>query len=39
MSWIPDVESGKVDLKYRDVIMTTLDQKEFPTVPNAKRVY
>lgn len=39
MSYIKDVETGKVDLKYRSVIMETLDQNEFPTVPNAKRVY
>lgn len=30
---------GKVKLDYRDVIMKTLDEKEFPTVPPAKRQY
>lgn len=34
-----DVETGKVDLQYRDVITTTLDPEEFPTVPPKKRVY
>lgn len=34
-----DLESGKVDLVYNDVITETLDQKEFPTVPPKKRVY
>lgn len=34
-----DLETGKVDLKYREVITETLDQNEFPTVPPKKRVY
>ena len=34
-----DLETGKTDLKYRDVITETLDQNEFPTVPPKKRVY
>ena len=38
MSWI-DRETGKVDLKYKDVNMFTLDEKEFATVPPKKRVY
>jgi len=38
MSLMPNLES-KCELKYREVIMDTLDQKEFPTVPPAKRVY
>lgn len=39
MSYVPDIKSGKVELAYRDVIMTTLDQNEFDTVPPKKRVY
>lgn len=38
MSWI-DKDTGKVDLKYKDVHLFTLDEKEFATVPNSKRVY
>ena len=38
-STIPDLKSGKVKLEYRDVRMYTLDEKEFPVVPPAKRVY
>lgn len=38
-SRIPDLDSGKVELEYRDVRMHTLDEKEFPTVPPKKRVY
>lgn len=34
-----DLETGKVDLQYRDVTTETLDQNEFPTVPPKKRVY
>lgn len=32
-------ENGKVKLDYREVIMKTLDEKEFPTVPPATRGY
>ena len=38
-SSIPDLKTGKVKLEYCEVIMETLDQKEFPTVPPKKRVY
>jgi len=38
-STIPDMDSGKVKLEYRDVHSYTLDEKEFPTVPPKKRVY
>jgi succinate dehydrogenase (ubiquinone) flavoprotein subunit len=38
-STIPDLNSGKVQIEYRPVRMHTLDEKEFPTVPPAKRVY
>jgi len=33
------MDTGKVDLKYRDVTLTTLDEKEMPSVPPKKRVY
>lgn len=36
---IKDLKSGKVDIEYRPVRMYTLDEKEFPVVPPAKRVY
>jgi succinate dehydrogenase (ubiquinone) flavoprotein subunit len=38
-SSIKDIKTGKVSIEYVDVIMDTLDQKEFPTVPPKKRVY
>lgn len=38
LSWI-DPKTGKVKIDYREVITTTLDEKEFPTVPPGKRVY
>jgi succinate dehydrogenase (ubiquinone) flavoprotein subunit len=38
-SRMPDLDSGKVELEYREVHMYTLDEKEFPTVPPKKRVY
>lgn len=38
-SSIKDINTGKVTIDYVDVIMETLDQKEFPTVPPKKRVY
>ena len=34
-----DIKTGKVDLVYRPVISTTLDQEECASVPPAKRVY
>lgn len=34
-----DTKTGEVKIEYRDVIMETLDQKEFATVPPMKRVY
>jgi succinate dehydrogenase (ubiquinone) flavoprotein subunit len=38
-STIPDLNTGKVELEYREVHLYTLDEKEFPTVPPKKRVY
>jgi hypothetical protein len=38
-STIPDLKTGKVEIEYRPVRMQTLDEKEFPHVPPAKRVY
>jgi len=38
LTWISDLHSGQVDIKYRDVVHTTLDD-EFQTIPPAKRVY
>ena len=38
MSWM-DLETGKVKIELRDVIMTTLDENEFASVPPGKRVY
>lgn len=38
-SRMPDLKTGKVKIEYRPVHMYTLDEKEFPTVPPAKRVY
>ncbi len=34
-----DQDTGKVDLKYRPVIMETLDAKEVQSFPPAKRTY
>ncbi len=34
-----DMETGKVELKYRDNIRHTLDENECKAVPPAKRVY
>lgn len=34
-----DPKTGKVDIDYRPVIMNTLDEKEFASVPPVKRVY
>jgi len=38
-SSMPDLDSGKVEIEYRDVNMYTLDEKDFPVVPPKKRVY
>ena len=38
LSWF-DEESGKVNLKYRNVISDTLDQNECKSVPPFKRTY
>jgi len=38
-SRMPDLDSGKVEIEYRDVNMYTLDEKDFPVVPPKKRVY
>ncbi len=34
-----DRDTGKVDIKYKEVHMYTLDEEEFATVPPKKRVY
>jgi hypothetical protein len=34
-----DLKTGKVNIDYRPVRKHTLDEKEFQTVPPAKRVY
>jgi len=34
-----DIETGKVNIEYRPVHYYTMDEKEFPTVAPAKRVY
>ncbi len=34
-----NLETGKTEISYRDVINTTLDEKECAAVPPAKRVY
>lgn len=34
-----DLKTGKVDIDYREVIGSTLDEKEFPSIPPKKRVY
>lgn len=39
MSWLRDTKKSDVELQYRPVISTTLDEAEFPTVPPKKRVY
>lgn len=39
LTTIKDIETGKVDITYRPVILKTLDAEEFPTVPPKKRVY
>lgn len=39
ISWVKDINNGKVELKYKNVINETLDEKEFPNVPPKKRVY
>ncbi|KAH9915808.1 succinate dehydrogenase [Epithele typhae] len=39
LTWQHDVNSPEVDLKYRKVIHTTLDESECKSVPPFKRVY
>ncbi|KAF8334133.1 succinate dehydrogenase [Cantharellus anzutake] len=39
LTWQHDVNSPEVTVKYRDVITTTLDEKECAPVPPFKRVY
>lgn len=39
LSWVKDVQKGKVELGFRPVISKTLDAKEFDTIPPKKRVY
>ncbi|KAI0059092.1 succinate dehydrogenase [Artomyces pyxidatus] len=39
LTWQPDVNSPEVDIKYRGVISTTLDENECKSVPPFKRVY
>lgn len=39
ISKIPDLNTGKVELTYRDVIMTNLDPNDLKVFPPAKRVY
>lgn len=39
LSFQHDPESPKVDLQYRKVISTTLDENECKAVPPFKRVY
>jgi succinate dehydrogenase (ubiquinone) flavoprotein subunit len=34
-----DTEAGKTTIKYRPTVQHTLDEKECPAVPPAKRVY
>ena len=34
-----DVESGKIEIKYQQVKMKTLDENECSSVPPMKRVY
>ena len=39
LTWQHDVDSAAVDIKYRNVINTTLDENECKSVPPFKRVY
>lgn len=39
ISKIPDLNTGKVELTYRDVVMTNLDPEDLKVFPPAKRVY
>ena len=39
ISTIPDMDTGKVELAYRDVIGTNLDPNDLKVFPPAKRVY
>ena len=38
LTWIRDLDSGKVEIDYRPVIITPLYEEQ-KTVPPAKRVY
>lgn len=38
LTYLKSVDS-KTEIKYRDVIFNTLDEKEFPTLPPADRIY
>ena len=39
LTWVKDLDSGKVDVTYRNVIHETLDESECKSVPPFKRVY
>lgn len=39
LTTIKDVKTGEVEISYRPVISTTLDENEFAHVPPFKRVY
>ena len=39
LTWIRDINSGKVEIDYRKVNNYTLDEKEMKTIPPAARVY
>ena len=39
LTWQHDVNSPEVDIKYRNVIHSTLDENECKSVPPFKRVY
>ena len=39
ISTIPDLDTGKVELAYRDVIMTNLDPSDLKVFPPQPRIY
>lgn len=39
LTWLPDATKPDVDITYRKVIATTLDENECKHVPPFKRVY
>lgn len=39
LTWQPDIAEPDVEIKYRNVIATTLDENECKAVPPFKRVY